>query len=116
MAALTVNSMVLNTTGTDITPAGTLWESAASAGDYFASPTNGQTFLLVDTSATTCTVTVASQATCDHGSTHNIALSMAANEIRTIGPFAPSRFDDTDGRVQLTYSTITDLRVCVIKL
>jgi hypothetical protein len=114
MATLTVRSIVLNTTGTDVEIGGSNWDSAASAGDQFANPTTGTAFLLVDTSATTCTVTVASQSTCDQGSTHNIALSMGANETRLIGPFAPNRFEDSDGNVQITYSTVTDVNVCVI--
>ena len=114
MAALTVNSIVLNTTGTDIEIGGSNWTTASSSGDYFANPTTGVAYLLVDSSATTCTVTVSSQTTCDQGHTHNIALSVGANETRLIGPFAPNRFNDTNDRVQIAYSTVTDINVCVI--
>jgi hypothetical protein len=114
MAELTVNSIVLNNTGTEITLGASPWESAASAGDYFANPATGRSFLMVDTSAQTCTVTVASATSCDQGGTHNIAMPMAANETRIIGNFTTNRFNDGNDRVQLTYSTVTDLKVCVI--
>lgn len=114
MAELTVRSIVLNTTGTDIEIGGSNWASAASGGDYFANPTSGTAYLLVDTSATTCTVTVASQTNCDQGSTHNVALAMGANETRLVGPFSSSRYEDSDGNVQITYSTVTDVDVMVI--
>ena len=115
MAELTVTSIALNTTGTDITPAATVYATASGGGDYFANPSTGRAYIIVDTSASATTVTIASQATCSQGGTHNIALAVGATEMCIIGPFATARFNDANDRVQLTYSTATDVRIAVLQ-
>ena len=89
--------------------------SAASGGDQFLN--DGKSILLVkngDSSAKT--VTVAGQRTCNQGSTHNAAVSVAAGAQEAIGPFNPAFFNDPNGYVQVTYSAVTSVTVAVVKV
>jgi len=115
MAELTVYSMVLDTTGVDVEEASANFQAVAAGGDYITNTANGPLYIVVNTSSSATTVTIASQKACDQGSTHNIALAVGANEVRMVGPIGASRFNDSNGRVQLTYSTDTGVEVMPIR-
>ena len=108
MATLTVAQV--STAGiVDPTPV-----AAAAGGDQFTN--NGRTFLkVVNGSGGAITVTVAAQATCDQGSTHNVANSVSAGATELMGPFS-SRYTDANGFCQVTYSGVTSLTVAAISV
>ena len=45
----------------------------------------------------------------------DVAVSVPAGARRTIGPFPPFRFNDANGRVNVTYSGVTSLTVEVLR-
>jgi hypothetical protein len=102
----------------DITTAGQVPASlvaAAGGGDQF--PNDGRTmFEVANGSGGSITVTFASQKPCDQGSTHNTAVAVAAGATKRIGPFDPTRYNDGNGMVQVTYSGVTSLTVGVSSL
>jgi hypothetical protein len=84
--------------------------AASAGGDSFAN--NGRTvFDAANGSGAPITVTFASQKPCDQGSTHNTVVSVTNGTTRRIGPFDPSRYNDGNGFVQVTYSAVTSLTV-----
>lgn len=92
--------------------------NANGGGDSF--PNTGQEILHVEnTDAGSHTVTVDSPGTCSFGvsanAAHDAAIVVAAGETREIGPFPMSRFNDANGRVQLTYDAVTNLKVWVTR-
>jgi hypothetical protein len=64
------------------------------------------------------TVTFDAPGTCSFGVSahpnHDLVVTIAAGETRLIGPFPAGRFNDSNGRVQVTYSTPADLTMAVI--
>lgn len=45
------------------------------------------------------------------GDSHDLGISVPAGENRIWGPFPTNRFNDANGRVQLTYSGVTTLTI-----
>lgn len=90
------------------------YASATSGGDQFAN--DGRTFFHVKNAGATKTITIASQIACSQGSTHNDAVAVTSGGEAMIGPFDPSRFSDTSGNVQLTYSAVTSLTIGVFQV
>lgn len=89
--------------------------AAAGGGDQFAN--NGKTILkVVNGSGGAITVTVASQRSCDQGSTHNVTNSVGAGATELMGPFPTDRYSDANGYCQVTYSGVTSLTVAPISL
>lgn len=109
MATLTVSN--INHTG--LAPSFT---AAAGGGDQFAN--DGRIFIYVKNAHTSGqTVTVNSQSNCSFGFDHDVAVSVpATNGERLIGPFPTSRFNDSSGNVQITYSGVTSLTIAAIRL
>jgi hypothetical protein len=102
MATLSVQDV--NTTGA--TPS---FAAATSGGDQFSN--DGKTMLEVKSAGAAVTVTIASQVTCNQGSTHNQTVTVSSGGDKMIGPFDPNRFNDTSGYVQITYSQVTAITV-----
>jgi hypothetical protein len=109
MAALTVQTVAK--TGTTPT-----YAAAAAAGDTFAN--NGRTFLVVKNAnvAATRTVTINSLVNCNQGFDHDVAVVVAISSEEWIGPFEPSRFNNSSGSVSATYSSEADLTVAAISI
>lgn len=108
MATLTVQQITL--TGT--TPS---YAACASGGDEFVN--DGQTFIQVkNASGGELTVTVNSRTNCNQGSDHDVAVAIPLTTgDKMIGPFPPSRFNNGDGKVTITYSGVTSLTIAAIK-
>lgn len=107
MAVLTVAQIVKT---------GTLYSLTAAAGGGDSFQNSGKEFIAVlNGSGGAITVTVAAQRGCaDFGVTnaaHDIVVSVAAGATRLIGPFPTDKFNDSNGRVQITYSGVTSLTV-----
>lgn len=45
-----------------------------------------------------------------------MAVAVPDGEERIIGPFSKNRFDDVDGKVQVTYSAVTSVTVAVVEV
>ena len=110
MAILTVQRPTA--AGTNITLA-----AAAGGGDSFAN--DGRTsFRVVNGGVGAITVTFDSPNTCDFtiaaNAAHDLAVSVPNGESREIGPFSQARFNDTNGRVQVTYSGVTSVTVAAV--
>lgn len=108
MATLSVQEIVL----TGLEPS---YDAGAAGGDEFVN--GGNTFIHVKNGHTSAqTVTVDSQAKCSQGFDHDAAVSVPASGERMIGPFAKDRFNDADGKVQISYSGVTSLTIAVIRI
>ncbi|RJQ26329.1 MAG: hypothetical protein C4589_09845 [Peptococcaceae bacterium] len=108
MATLSVQKISL-------TGLGPTFVAASAGGDIFAN--NSHVYLHVKNGDTAAkTVTVNSQRQCDQGFDHDIAVSVPASGERLIGPFNTSRFNNTDGNVEVTYSAVTSVTVAAIEL
>lgn len=106
MATLSVQSV--STAGVAPT-----YASATSGGDQFSN--DGKTTIHVKASAAPVTVTIASQRVCDQGSTHNKTVVVSSTGEQMIGPFDTNRYNDTNNRVQLTYSQVTGVTIGVFQ-
>lgn len=99
------------------TPSGVVVSTAAAAalGDEFAN-TGKEILEVTNGSGGALTVTVTAQKACSHGTLHNGGGSVAAGATKRFGPFPRDRFNDINGKVQVTYSGVTSLTVAVIKV
>jgi len=94
--------------------------AAAGGGDSF--PNTGKEVFAIRNAGSSITLTaVASGAVCNYG----LAASTAHDQVITvpndsvvylIGPFPTLRFNDSNGRVQFTYSAVTSVTVAVFSL
>jgi hypothetical protein len=108
MATLTVQQVT--TAGLERTTT-----AAGATGDEFVN--DGKTILVVeDTGTTAPTVTIDSQVECDQGFDHDASISVESGETRYIGPFPINRWNDENGKVQVTYSDETDVVVSAISI
>lgn len=65
------------------------------------------------------TITIVSQVDCNHGVNHPAPVVItAAEDEKMIGPFSKSRFNDENGKVQITYTPTTgvDIKIAVLEL
>lgn len=93
--------------------------AAAGGGDSFAN--NGLCLLHIkNASGAPITVTVDDPGSpAPAGATQfnpDVAVIVPAAGERLIGPFPPFRFNDSNGRVNLTYSGVTTLTVAVVRI
>jgi len=110
MATLSVQSTAA--AGTAIT-----FTAAAGGGDKFAN-SGSQRLLVRNDDASPVTVTIDAPGTCNFGAAanaaHDLAVSVAAGAEKWIGPFDVSRFNDSNGFVNISYSGVTSLTVAVV--
>lgn len=84
-------------------------------GDQFSN--DGKTYIHVKAGAAgTLNVTIASQVTCDQGSTHNTIVNIANTSEKMIGPFPTNRYNDASGYVQIAYSQVTNVTIGAFSL
>jgi len=92
-----------------------VYAAADAGGDEF--PNGGRVFLQVKNGDTAQkTVTINSQKPCDQGFDHDITVNIPAGEERMIGPFDPSRFNNSAGRVEVSYSDATGVTVAALEV
>ena len=91
-------------------------EAASAGGDAFAN-TGRELVLLTHTNGAgaTETLTVAMQKTIDGEDVPDKTVSIGAGETHLLGPFPTGLYNDVDGKVQLSYSSETDLELLVIQ-
>jgi len=96
--------------------------AAAAGGDEFANPDDQRTFLLVyndSTNARTVTITPAnsSHSVPGKGTLTQSALAVeVTNQRKLIGPFPAAVFNNTNGRVAVTYSSTSNITVQALRM
>ena len=93
-------------------------EGCASGGDEFVNSGRHYISVINAHGADPRTVTINSQINCNQGVDHDIAIVItAAQDEKIFGPFPKDRFNDADGKVQITYSdSAADLTIAVFEL
>ena len=111
MATLTPQQIVL----AGIVPT---YNSCAEAGDEFVN--SGQCVIqLKNVNAAARTVTIDCFTPCNYGldTEHDVAVEIPLTVgDKVIGPFPKSRFNDAEGKVQLTYDHHEDLSIAIVDL
>lgn len=106
---------VVSITQTGITPAPV---TVDDAGNWFTNP--GGCFIhLLGGTAGALAATIHSQALCNQGVEHDLVITPVAATLYLIGPIPKARFDDADGKVQITFAvgSAADLmKIQIIKL
>ena len=73
------------------------------SGNWFTN--NGRCFIhVLGGTAGTFKLTVDSPSLCSYGETHDVEVTPASGVVKLIGPLPKSRFDDADGKVQITFA------------
>ncbi len=95
-------------------PATTTLVAAAGGGDSFPN-TGVEQFRVRNADASSKTVTFVAQNAvgCPAGVLHNIVLTVPAGAEQTVRNLDMARFNDANGRVQVTYSAVTSVTVGV---
>lgn len=105
--ALTVQEIILS----GIVP--TL-AAANVEGNYFDN--NGRVYLEVDNGGvSSINVTINSIVPCNYGFDHDLVVAVANGAKKKIGVFPPGRFNDANGRVNISYSAVASVTVGVFK-
>jgi len=98
---------------TGITPTLT---AAEAGGDEFVN--SGRDFIHIKNGdAAAMDVTIDSQVDCNQGVDHDVVVTIpATNGEKFIGPFPKDRFNDTAGKVQITYTAVTSVTIGIVRL
>jgi hypothetical protein len=89
--------------------------AADVAGDSF--PNDGRTFFRIKNAGSLITAIFAAVKPSDQGISENIAANIAASTGDVwFGPFPANEFNDTNGRVNVTYSGVTTVTVMPYRL
>lgn len=88
--------------------------TAVAASDVF--PNDGKTYIEVkDTNAAADTCTVVAQSTCNQGVLHDSVTTVPATTgDRVIGPFEPTRFNNSSGQCTVTHSQVAGVTIAVV--
>lgn len=87
------------------------YEDALEDGNEFVN--SGRHFIHAKTTAEV-TIHVVSQTPCNQGGDHPIAVAISVAEgDKMIGPFRKDRFNDTAGKVQITYTPTTGVGITI---
>lgn len=107
---------VLTVVKSTLTGANPGFAAAAGGGDSFPN-TGNERVTIINGDAGGITVAFDSPAACNLGASANAAHdgggAVAGTATRVFGPFDPNRFNDANGRVQITYSAVTSVTVAV---
>lgn len=110
----TLDVQVIGITADGLTP--TL-EGATEAGDDWVN--TGKEFLHIKNSGAQATVTVAMERKCSQGfqSEHNVDVVVPATTgWKMAGPFSKDKFNDANGKAQITYSAHETITIGVVRL
>ncbi len=89
-------------------------ESAAVGGDEFVN-TGSELLIIENGDAASMTLTVVTQIMVDGEDLDDKEISVPAGERHLLGPWPENVYNDENGKVQLTYSSVTSLTVGVLK-
>ena len=92
--------------------------AVAAGGDEFVNSGRHYISVINAHGADPRTVTIDSQADCNQGVDHDVAVVItAAQDEKIFGPFPKNRFNDSDGKVQISYSDSgADLTIAIFEL
>ena len=94
------------------------YHACSDLGDEFEN--SGQCVIqLKNVNAAARTVTIDTFTPCNYGmdTEHDVAVEIPLNVgDKVIGPFPKSRFNDADGKIQLTYDHHEDLSIAIVDL
>ena len=89
--------------------------AAEAGGDEFVN--SGRDFIHVKNSGAETTVIINSQVNCSQGVDHDVTVTIPLTTgWKMIGPFPKDRFNDTAGKVQITYGDHTNLTIGIVRL
>lgn len=88
--------------------------AAAAGGDQFAN--TGQEYVIIKNAGSEITATFATGMTVDSLAVANKDVTCGASETTVVGPFPPGWYNDANGYVQITYSSVTSVTILVVKL
>ena len=104
---LTVQSMT--SAGVEVT-----FTAANADGNYFTN--DGRTFIWIKNGdESDHNIIIDSPTSCNYGFTHDVTVEVTTGEDRLIGVFDTARFNDSNGRVNVTYSAVTSVTIAVVK-
>ncbi len=111
----TINTInTINSTGL----ANLTYTASSGEGDKF--PNNGNQYVAIkNASVSAMTVTFATQVTSFNSPVYgpavksNSTLTIAGGRTGWIGPLSPNAFNDTDGNVNITYTSATNISVAI---
>lgn len=83
-------------------------ETAAASGNTYYIANNGRVFLIAE-AASTANVVVATPNSVDGNAITDLTLALADTDMRVFGPFPPSVYNDSQGRIAITVSANTNL-------
>lgn len=90
--------------------------AAASGGGDTVSPSDRTHLHAKNGSGGALTVTVVAQTACNHGTLHDLVVSVPGGAERLIGPISPTRFArPEDGLAEITYSGVTSLTIAAVR-
>lgn len=97
------------------------YNTAKATGDGDEFVNSGQIVIHVKNAHadTARTVTIDTYTKCNYGldTEHDVAVAIAGQSEKVIGPFPKNRFNDAEGKVQITYSdAAADLTIAVVDL
>ncbi len=111
MASATIT--VQNTVG--VVGVSPTYAAATAGGDAFVN--DGKTQLRCKNGGSgSITMTITSQQKCNQGVEHDLSIVVAASAEEVVGPFDQTRFNDSGGLVQITYSGVTTVTVAALKV
>ena len=85
---------------------------AATTPSLFAN--DGQTLFLVIVGATPTNLTVVG-ATCSHGRGLSTVLALSANKTYIVGPFPKEEYNDANGKLNMTFSSVATVTVMALR-
>lgn len=110
MAQQTINKMAR--TGLNMT---TLPVAADNAGDKWAN--SGREYIEVTNgSGGAVTLTFPIQARIDGQAPSSLTVSVPAGDVLAIGPFPANWYNDTLGNANVTYSSVTSVKIAVVQM
>lgn len=77
---------------------------------------DGLALLLIKTGATASGTMTVKSAPCSHDRIKDITQAIAINSFYVVGPFLPALFNNANGKVDVEFTSITDIEAAVIGL
>jgi len=103
-------------TVTKISRAGVVLGDVAATADGNTFQNTGYEFQYIQTSGTGTTLTIAVQATLDGQAVANKTVTLASTAEKLVGPFPTDKYNDANGNVVLTYSSVTGVTASVMQM
>ena len=98
-------------------PSGLALSAAAAAGGGDQYPNNGKTLLkVINGDGSSINVTITPSNTVNGYTIAPIVVAVAGGATKYLGPYDPAYFNNSSGRVAVTYSAVTSVTVAALSL